>query len=124
MTVSLVLPILNEIEGLKWFMPKIERGWYDQLIIMDGGSTDGTDEYCKANGYPIYQQKERGLPAALAEALSLCTMDVVITASADGNCKPEHIPALISKMREGYDLVIVSRYAPGAHSDDDDFMTG
>lgn len=50
--------------------------------------------------------------------------DITITLSPDGNCIPEAIPQLVEKMKEGYDMVIASRYAPGAKSADDDFMTG
>ena len=50
--------------------------------------------------------------------------DVVLTFSPDGNSIPELIPACITKMKEGYDMVIISRYAQGAKSYDDDIITG
>ena len=40
--------------------------------------------------------------------------EVLITLSPDGNCIPEAIPLLLDKMEEGYDMVVASRYAPGA----------
>ena len=40
------------------------------------------------------------------------------------NSIPELIPSLIKKMREGYDLVIVSRYLEEAVSHDDDYVSG
>ena len=52
------------------------------------------------------------------------TGDVIITFSPDGNSIPELIPALIEKMKEGYDMVIVSRYLGSAKSEDDDVVTG
>ncbi len=39
--VTIVIPTMNEVEGMKWFMPRLERSWYDQLIVVDGGSTLG-----------------------------------------------------------------------------------
>jgi len=48
----------------------------------------------------------------------------VVTFSPDGNCVPERIPALIDKMKEGHDMVIVSRYVNGAKSDDDTATSG
>lgn len=57
------------------------------------------------------------------EAVNYITSDVIITFSPDGNCIPELIPQLIEKMKEGYDMVIVSRYAQGAKSDDDNIVT-
>jgi hypothetical protein len=49
--------------------------------------------------------------------------DVIITFSPDGNSVAALIPALIAKMKEGYDMVIVSRYLDGAKSEDDDWVT-
>ena len=49
--------------------------------------------------------------------------DVILTFSPDGNSPPESIPLLIEKMKEGYDLVIGSRYLEDAKSYDDDFIT-
>jgi len=33
---------LNEIDGVKSILPRISREWYDQFIVVDGGSKDGT----------------------------------------------------------------------------------
>jgi glycosyltransferase involved in cell wall biosynthesis len=123
--VTLVMPTMNEVEGLKWFMPQLQQAWYDELIIIDGGSTDGTVEYCREHGYPLRRQSERGLPPALSEAFALATKEVIVTASPDGNCKPEHIPEMVSTLVErNCDLVICSRYFGGARSYDDDTLTG
>jgi len=72
----------------------------------------------------VYQQKERGLWMAYLEAWPQFSGDVVITFSPDGNSIPELIPKLIAKMREGFDMVIVSRYLPPAKSVDDSWLTG
>lgn len=121
---TLIVPTLNEIDGMKEIMPKIPRDWCDQTIILDGGSTDGTIEYARAQGYQVYVQKEPGIRQAYMEVLPLVEGDVIITFSPDGNSIAELIPPLIEKMKEGYDMVIVSRYLAGAKSDDDDFLTG
>ena len=92
--------------------------------MVDGGSTDGTIEYAREQGYQVYVQKEPGIRQAYMEALPLVEGDVIITFSPDGNSIPELILPLIDKMKEGYDMVIVSRYLDGAKSDDDDFLTG
>ena len=39
-TVTLLVPTLNEIDGMKAIMPRVKRGWVDQILILDGGSTD------------------------------------------------------------------------------------
>jgi len=123
MKVTLLIPTLNECGGLKIIMPKIKKEWYDQLLIVDGNSTDGTIELCKEQGWPIYIQKQKGMRFAYAEAWDKITGDIVVTFSPDGNSIPELIPELTKKMKEGYDLVIVSRYKDGAKSQDDDWVT-
>ncbi|MDO8489041.1 MAG: glycosyltransferase family 2 protein [Candidatus Omnitrophota bacterium] len=123
MKVTLIVPTLNEIDGMKIIMPRIKKEWCDQILILDGGSVDGTLEYAREQGYEIYIQKQNGFRHAYIEALSLIKGDIVITFSPDGNSIPELIPDLIKKMEEGYDMVIVSRYFKGAKSQDDDPIT-
>lgn len=123
MKVTLLIPTLNEIGGMKEIMPKVKKDWFDQILVIDGGSTDGTIEYCKENGYPLLIQKRKGIRHAYIETMPFIEGDVVITFSPDGNSIPELIPPLVEKMKEGFDMVIVSRYAEGAKSYDDDYIT-
>lgn len=124
MKVTLLALTLNEIDGMKAIMPQIDKSWCDQIIIVDGGSTDGTVEWAREQGYTVYIQKEKGVRFAYFEVLPLVEGDIIISFSPDGNSPPESIPALISKMKEGYDLVIGSRYLGPAKSYDDDVITG
>lgn len=123
MKTTLFIPTLNEAEGMKAIMPRISRDWVDQILVADGGSTDGTQEYARAQGYDLYVQKRRGIRHAYIEAFPLVRGDAVITFSPDGNSPPEAIPRLIEAFRSGYDMVIGSRYLAGARSDDDDAIT-
>lgn len=123
MKVTLVVPAWNEIESLPVIMPRVDRSLFEQILIIDGGSVDGTIEWCKAQNYEVYVQKQKGLRKAYQEAMPLIRGDVIITFSPDGNSVPEELPALIAKMKEGYDMVIVSRYLGSAKSEDDDMVT-
>jgi glycosyltransferase involved in cell wall biosynthesis len=123
-TFTLLIPTLNEITGMKAIMPRIDRKWVDQVLFMDGGSTDGTIEWARDNGYDVYVQKQTGIRQGFLEALPLVRGDVIITFTPDGNSVPEVIPQLVAKMKEGFDMVIASRYLPPARSDDDDLLTG
>ena len=123
MKTTLIIPTLNEIDGVKAILPRIKPGWCDQIIVIDGNSTDGTAEFAKAQGYLVISQKEKGLRRAYLEVLPYVEGDIVITFSPDGNSVPELIPPLVAKMKEGYDMVIVSRYLEGAKSYDDTPIT-
>lgn len=122
-TVTLLCPTYNEIDGMKAIMPLIDRKWCDQILILDGGSTDGTVEYARDNGYEVLVQSRPGLINAYRECYPHIRGEILITFSPDGNSVADKIPPLIEKMKEGYDMVIVSRYLPGARSDDDTKMT-
>jgi glycosyltransferase involved in cell wall biosynthesis len=120
---TLVVPTLNEIVGMRAIMPRIRREWVDQIIILDGGSTDGTVEWARDNGYEVHLQSEPGIRHAYREVLPKVRGDVIVTFSPDGNSIPELLPRLVEKIDEGYDMVIASRYKPPAKSTDDDLIT-
>ena len=109
---------------MKSVMPQIKPEWVDQIVVLDGGSTDGTIEYAREQNYFVYIQKEPGIRRGYVEVLPYIEGDVVLTFSPDGNCIPDIIPDLLAKMAEGYDMVIASRYLGGAKSEDDDLITG
>jgi glycosyltransferase involved in cell wall biosynthesis len=123
-TVTLFIPTLNEAEGMRLILPRIQREWVDQILVVDGNSTDDTLQVAKEFGCEVLVQKSPGIRHAYIEGFPLIRGDIVITFSPDGNCIPELIPDLIAKVKDGYDMVIASRYAQGAKSEDDDWMTG
>lgn len=120
---TLLVMTLNEAQGMREVMPRVERNWVDQILVLDGGSTDGTVEWAREQGYDVYVQKSPGFRNAYLEVWPRIQGDVVVYFTPDGNSIPEAIPQLLDKMEEGYELVIASRYLEGAHSDDDDPVT-
>jgi glycosyltransferase involved in cell wall biosynthesis len=121
--ISIVVFTLNEIDGMKAVLARIKKEWFDELIVIDGGSTDGTIEFARQCGYPVTIQKEKGAGAAFKEAMERVSGDIIIPFSPDGNFIPEKIPELLKKINEGYSIVTVSRYRDGARSYDDDRVT-
>ncbi len=121
--ITLFVPVLNEIDGVRMIFPRIKREWVDEFVIIDGHSTDGTREYLESLGFSVSLQKQPGAINAWWEGFEAATGDVIIPFSPDNNSVPELIPELIEKIRGGYDMVIASRYLEGVRSEDDNLMT-
>ena len=124
MTTTLIVPVLNEIEGVKAIMPKVRQGWVDEILIVDGKSTDGTREWCEQQGYRVIVQQRPGSMGAWWEGFQAAKGDVLILFSPDGNSVPEAIPQLIESIKSGNEMVIASRYKGHAKSEDDDLASG
>lgn len=123
-SITLLVMTLNEIDGVKKILPQIKKNWFDKILIVDGGSTDGTLEWIKKNNYEYYVQKQKGFRHAYEEIWPKITSDYVITFSPDGNSLVEKLPNLIKELNKNqYDMVIVSRYLREAKSYDDDLIT-
>lgn len=122
-TYTLLIPTLNEVEGMRVIMPQVDRTLFEQILVLDGGSCDGTVEYAREHGYEVHIQTRPGIRQAYGEVLDRIRGEVLITFSPDGNSIPQLLEPLIAKMDEGYDMVIVSRYAAGASSADDSLVT-
>ena len=60
MKTSLIAATLNEIEAIQVVLPELQEGWVDEIVITDGGSTDGTVEFCKERGVKVVQQTGKG----------------------------------------------------------------
>ena len=111
MSTALLILTLNEVDGFKEIMPYVKREWVDELIVIDGGSTDGTIEEAKKMGLEVILQKSKGHGAAIMLGVESTKSDNILIFGPDGNHEPEEIPQLIRKVQEGYDQVIVSRFA-------------
>jgi glycosyltransferase involved in cell wall biosynthesis len=115
---------LNEEEGMRSIMPKVDRNLFEQILVVDGKSNDKTVEVAREMGFDVVLQESPGIRGAYMDALPHIKGDAILTFSPDGNSLPELLGPCISKFNEGYDMVIVSRYAAGAKSYDDDAVTG
>ena len=114
---TLVLYTMNEIQGIKSMFDKIPINIFDQFIVMDNHSDDGTVEFLEEHGVRVIQQKKPGRTNALIEAVGHAIGDIIINLSSDGNEKPEDIPKLLEKFDEGYEMVVASRFLPDSKVD-------
>ena len=125
MKTSLIIPTLNEIDGMKKIIPLIQKEWVDEIIIVDGGSTDGTIEEAEKFGFTVIKQKTKGKHgAAIHDGFEYTDADILIMFGADGNNEPNEIPKIISKMKEGYDQVIVARFGKTSINEDAGLIDG
>ena len=117
-TVSVVIPTLNEAENLPHVLPRLPYDMIDEVILVDGGSTDDTVEVARKllPSIKIVNEHRQGKGAALRSGFAAATGDIVITLDADGSTAPEEIPAFIGALRSGADFVKGSRFVQGAHT--------
>jgi glycosyltransferase involved in cell wall biosynthesis len=120
---TLVVLVLNEIDGLRVVMPSIPLNIFERIVVVDGGSSDGSIEWCKENGFEVFIQTRPGIRYAYWDIWKSINTDYVLTISPDGNCDVTKIKFLIDEAKNGFDLIIGSRYLGGSISLDDDFIT-
>lgn len=119
MTVDLLVMTLNEVDGIKKIMPKVKKEWVDRIIIVDGGSTDGTIEEARKMGFEVLVQKEKGWGEGFLMGANASNADYIIMWGPDGNFEPEEIPKFAELAMEGYyDQVIISRFAKTSVNED------
>ncbi|MDE3089720.1 MAG: glycosyltransferase [Chloroflexota bacterium] len=116
-TVSVFIPARNEAGNVTPLFDKIARAFDAQhvggeIVFVDDGSTDATwnEASAAATRYAfarLYRhRKSLGLTEAMRTGFRHCRGDIVIFLPGDLESDPEEdIPALLGKMREGYDVV-------------------
>lgn len=114
---SLIMPARNEAETLKVLVPElISRLPEAEIIIVNDGSDDDTTQICSA--FPIKlisHPYPKGNGAAIKTGARTAKGNTLIFMDADGQHKPEDIPALLETFSEGYDMVVGTRQS-GSHA--------
>lgn len=111
----IVIPAYNEEENIKNVVELIKNqyGQYDYIVVNDG-SRDKTADICYENGYEILDLPVNlGLAGAFQAGLKYAykkDYQYAIQFDADGQHRPEYIANMLERIKEGYDIVIGSRF--------------
>jgi dolichol-phosphate mannosyltransferase len=126
--IYVLLPAYNEEDALRPMTEKIERvmkemGLPYRVVVVNDGSKDRTAEILEElrQRYPIdlvSHKYNRGLGETERDGMEYIAEraapdDVVVRMDCDDTHDPKYIPAMVAKLRQGYEVVTTSRYAPG-----------
>lgn len=117
---ALILLTLNEIQGLETLWDRLPIGEFREVVGLDGGSTDGTQEFLRQKGIPVVVQPIRGRGVAFRCAAEACSSERLVFFSPDGNEDPADIVRLDDCLINGADLAIARRFGPGAVNEEDE----
>jgi Glycosyl transferase family 2 len=117
--VSVVIPTLNEARNLPHVLPRIPH-WIDEVVLVDGGSEDGTVEVARTllPEIQVVHELRPGKGAALRTGFSAARGDIIVTLDADGSTDPAEIPAFVGCLLAGADFAKGSRFVQGGGTAD------
>jgi glycosyltransferase involved in cell wall biosynthesis len=108
--VAVVIPTFNEAESIGSVVAELPREIVDRIIVVDGGSTDGTQEFARSAGADVMAVGRGYGLACLTGAQAADGADIIVFMDGDGADDPAAIAALVAPIRAGdYDFVIASR---------------
>ena len=119
MSVTAIIPALNEEESIGQVLAAVPAGVVDEILVVDGGSSDSTVAVAQAGGARVVHEPRRGYGRACATGVAAARGDIVVFLDADGADDPTQIPDLLAPLQGNRaDMVLGSRLAgeiaPGA----------
>lgn len=109
---SIIVPAKNEERGLADILPKLKTNFPDaEIIVVDDCSTDGTSRVCEQLKVKnLKHPYSMGNGAAIKTGARKARGEIFVFLDADGQHDPDDLPKLLSKMQEGYDMVVGARH--------------
>jgi dolichol-phosphate mannosyltransferase len=129
--VFIVLPAFNEALRISTLLERIDEVMFEDglncsVIVIDDGSTDATAQivtgYIKRMSLELVRHAvNRGLGSTIRDGLQHAMRqasphDIIVTMDSDDTHTPGLILRMVHMIREGYDVVIASRYQHEARS--------
>lgn len=117
MDLTIIIPTFNEKENIEGLIPEVVEivsGLTEdfEIIVVDAGSTDGTQEAVLRQNVRFINQRIPGYGGALKEGFKVANGSYIITLDADYSHKPLYIKNLWEYRNEA-ELIIASRYVKG-----------
>jgi len=118
-TVSVIVPAKNEARNIAWVLEHMPLS-VDEVIVVDGNSTDRTVEVARAirPDVVIVSEPGRGKGTAMRTGFDVARGIFVVVLDADGSMDPRDIDLYVEQLAAGADLVKGSRYVAGGGSTD------
>jgi len=126
--IHILLPAYNEEIALRTLVPKIHAALSTnaeryRIVIVNDGSTDGSKTVIAqlSKDYPITllnHPTNLGLGQTMIDGLHKINSnsdpdDIIVTLDCDDTHEPHYLLSAFQKLREGFDVVILSRFQPG-----------
>ncbi|MGV0793855.1 glycosyltransferase family 2 protein [Mycolicibacterium sp. XJ1819] len=108
MTVTVVLPCLNEAASLPGVLAAIPDGY--RPLVVDNNSTDGTAEVARAHGAAVVDEPRAGYGSAVHAGIVAAATPIVAVLDADGSLDPGDLTALVADLDHA-DMAIGRRRA-------------
>ncbi len=118
-TVSVIIPTLNEAGNLPYVLNSVPS-WVDEVIVVDGRSTDDTERIAQLMhpGVKIVHELTPGKGAALKAGFRAASGDYLIAIDADGSMDGRRLGDFRDALDHGAEYVKGSRFLPGGGSAD------
>jgi hypothetical protein len=94
--VAAVIPTLNEVEALPGVLVCFPRDVVGEIVVVDGGSTDGTRDVAAAGGARVVLEARRGYGRACLTGAEAADADVIVFLDGDGSDDPADLPRVLA----------------------------
>ena len=123
MRIVLCILTRNELPCVEIVFPQLPApgpaSGFDEMVVIDGASTDGTVEYFQNRGVRVIGQSRRGRGQAFLMAFEQIDADAWLFFSPDGNEDAADFPKFRALLEKGADVVIASRMMKVAVNEED-----
>jgi hypothetical protein len=99
--VAAVIPALDEVEALPGVLREIPGDAVDEVIVVDGGSGDGTREAAARAGARVVLEERRGYGRACLAGVRASDAEVVVFLDGDGSDDPGDLPRVLAPVLAG-----------------------